>query len=87
MSIHARTVQLHPRTFDQLELEASRRHLAADELADELVRAALAESAARSATSLRDALAVLDAQSLRMPEIDALPVVSDGRGRLGARMV
>jgi hypothetical protein len=85
MAPRAHTVHLHPGTFDQLELEASKRHVEADELADELVRAGLAETTARAGTGLREALLALDVLSTRLPEVDAVRIVQEGREELGAR--
>ena len=84
MAADDRTIQVSGVTFAELELEARKRRVGVDELADEFVRAGIAESSARSGTSLRDALDVLDAVSARMPEIDAARVVWDEREPLAA---
>lgn len=84
MATQNHSVQLSRDIFEQLELEAGKRRMGTCELADELVRAGLAESTTRSCASLRDALDVLDAVSARMPDIDAARILPDEQQQLAA---
>jgi hypothetical protein len=80
------TVQLRPTTYGALEVEATRRHLAPDELADELVRERLAGVGGRLAT-MRGSLETLERISARMPEVDVVRLVREGREELARRSV
>jgi len=84
VTTQAHTVQLRPGTYGALEVEATRRHLAPDELADELVRERLGNVRAE-VVSMRDALQTLEAISARMPEVDAVRLVREGREELVRR--
>ena len=84
MTTRSHTVQLRPATYGALEVEATRRRLAPDELADELVRERLVDVRARPAT-MRDALQTLNEISARMPEVDAIRLVREGREELVRR--
>lgn len=86
MAARDHTVQLNHRTFEELEIEARKRRVGADELADELVRAGIAETTARSGSPLREALAVLDAVGARMPEIEAGRILPGEQEQLGAHV-
>lgn len=85
VATRARTVQIHPATYDDLEIEASRRHVEPDELADKLVRERLGEMRAQQPARIADALEALDAISARMPEVDAVRLVREGREELDLR--
>jgi len=84
VATRSHTVQLRPATYGALEIEATRRRLAPDELADELVRDRLVDVRARPAT-MRDALQTLNEISARMPELDAVHLVREGREELARR--
>jgi hypothetical protein len=58
---------------------------APDELAAELVRERLGEVGAQRATRMQDASVALDAVSARMPEVDAVRLIREGREALGVR--
>jgi predicted transcriptional regulator len=81
MATSDHTVRLHPETYEALEHEAERRHVAPDELAEELVRGQLPP--ARRA--IRETLDKLAAIRERMPEVDAVQLVRDGRRDLEER--
>jgi hypothetical protein len=85
VATRAHIVQLHPETYGELEVEATRRHVEPDELANELVRERLGQVRAQRATPMQDALVALDAISARMPEVDAVRLVREGREQLGVR--
>jgi hypothetical protein len=72
------SVQLKPETFQALEAEAERRHLAPDELADELMREQLQQTATRR-TQMREALDALHEFSKTMPRVDAVQLIHDVR--------
>jgi hypothetical protein len=72
------SVQLKPETFEALEAEAERRHLAPDELADELMREQLQHAATRR-TQMREALDALQEFSKTMPRVDAVQLIRDVR--------
>jgi hypothetical protein len=81
MTTREHKIRLHQETYDALEIEAQRRDVAPDELADELVRRQLP---ARS-NQMQDALDALAAVSAKMPEVDAVRLVSNGRQELDRR--
>lgn len=84
MATHARNIRLRPATYEALEVEAARRHVPPDELADELVRGQLVAARPRSG-SMGDALAALEELGARMPEVDAARLVREGRDELDRR--
>lgn len=86
MATHDHTVQLRPTTYGAREVEATRRHLAPDELADELVRERLAGVGGRLRT-IGESLETLERISARMPEVDAVRLVCEGREELARRSV
>jgi hypothetical protein len=75
MATREHRIRLHRETYDALESEAQRRHVALDELADELVRRQLPALSSQ----MPDALAALAAVSAKMPvrRVDLDPVRVD----------
>ncbi len=84
MATHDYTVRLDPSASAALEAEAKRRHVAPDTLAAELVRDRLPGADSRE---LHEALAALEVASSRMPEVDAVQLVREGREDLDRRSV
>lgn len=74
------SVTLKQETYDALEAEAERRHVAPDDLADELVRLQLPADVQR----MNDALNALDALSVDV-DVDAVQLVREGREELERR--
>jgi hypothetical protein len=81
MATRERAVTLRQDTYEALEAEAQRRHVAPDDLADELVRQQLPADAKQ----MRDALDALGSVSARMPEVDAVQLMREGRDELERR--
>lgn len=82
MATHDYTVRLDEGASAALEAEAERRQLAPDALATELVRERLP---AGGTSEMAEALAALEAVRRRMPEVDAVQLVREGREELERR--
>lgn len=80
----ARVIHLSSETYEALENEAERRHVAPDELADEIVRTEL-QPAEREPGYLNDWLEKMEALSATMPAVDAVELVRQGREELEQR--
>lgn len=85
MATSDHTIRLQPTTYDALEAEAARRHVAPDDLADEMMRERLTAGAHREEGGMRATLERLRQISARMPEIDAARLVREGRDELDRR--
>jgi hypothetical protein len=83
MAIREHSVTLKQETYEALEAEAERRHVAPDDLADELVRHQLTPDGTR----MKAALEAADRLVASMPpiEVDAVQLVREGREELERR--
>lgn len=82
MATRPRKVRLSPGSYDLLKREASRRGTDPDALAEELLRADLAD---RAGGDLDATLASLADFRERLPEIDGVALARDARDELQAR--
>ncbi len=81
MATRAHPIHLRNETYAALEREAQLRQVEPDELADDLVRAQLPSESGQ----MQAALTALAAVSAKMPEVDAVALVREGREELDRR--
>lgn len=78
MATREYSIRLHPETYEALEVEANRRHVPPDELADEIVRGQLPQAQVRPG-QMREALDALLDFSQEMPRVDAVELIREVR--------